>query len=168
MNSALIVLVYGSEAQFTGLLSHVLSCPVMSCHVMVLVLVLVLVLNHRGDVRCRSGYYPQQQFYPQQQAQTQMLPQFSVSGGLEVPDHPPGMKYVKTDPFGSFEVTSPDGDSLGRIKVCDEVSEYHVQSTPVTSTSYTIPAQPPSTFVKLSAYTRNLHKEKGYEITAPE
>jgi hypothetical protein len=47
----------------------------------------------------------------------QMLPQFSVNGGLEVPDHPPGMKYVKTDPFGSFEVTTPDGNSLGRVHV---------------------------------------------------
>ena len=64
------------------------------------------------------GQYPQQQsMYQQQHAQTQMLPQFSMSGGLEVPDHPPGMKWVKTDPMGSFEVTTPDGDSLGRIRV---------------------------------------------------
>jgi len=65
-----------------------------------------------------SGYYGQQPgYYAQQPAQTQMLPQFQVNGGLEVPDHPPGMKYVKTDPFGSFEVTTPDGNSLGKIKV---------------------------------------------------
>ncbi len=63
-------------------------------------------------------YYPQQQLaYAQQPAQMQMLPEFSVNGGLEVPDHPPGMKYVKTDPFGSFEVTTPDGNSLGRVHV---------------------------------------------------
>jgi len=63
-----------------------------------------------------SGYYAQQEAAPQY-APTQMLPQFSVNGGLEVPDHPPGMKYVKTDPMGSFEVTSPEGDTLGTVKV---------------------------------------------------
>ena len=50
-------------------------------------------------------------------ATTQMLPQFSVNGAMDVPDHPPGMKYVKTDPMGSFEVTSPEGDSLGTVQV---------------------------------------------------
>jgi len=79
-----------------------------------------------------SGYYPQQQVYPQQYAQTQMLPQFSVNGGLEVPDHPPGMKWIKTDPIGSFDVTSPDGDSLGRI---------HVKTLPA-------PPAPPPTIIR--------------------
>ena len=72
----------------------------------------------RASTRPPPGYYGQQPgYYAQQPAQTQMLPQFQVNGGLEVPDHPPGMKYVKTDPFGSFEVTTPDGNSLGKIKV---------------------------------------------------
>jgi len=78
-----------------------------------------------------SGYYPQE-VYPQQYAQTQMLPQFSVNGGLEVPDHPPGMKYIKTDPIGAFDVTSPDGDSLGRI---------HVKTLPA-------PPAPPPTIIR--------------------
>ena len=56
-------------------------------------------------------------FASAQPVQTQMLPQFTVNGGLEVPDHPPGMKYVKTDPMGSMEVTTPDGDSLGTVDV---------------------------------------------------
>ena len=64
-----------------------------------------------------GGTRPPPGYYAQQPARTQMLPQFQVNGGLEVPDHPPGMKYVKTDPMGSFEVTSPDGNSLGKIRV---------------------------------------------------
>jgi hypothetical protein len=43
--------------------------------------------------------------------------QFNVNGGLNVPNHPPGMPYIKTDPMGSFDVTTPNGDNIGRVSV---------------------------------------------------
>ncbi|EKX31475.1 hypothetical protein GUITHDRAFT_122336 [Guillardia theta CCMP2712] len=52
-----------------------------------------------------------------QRTLAQMLDQFHVAGAMEVPEHPPGMPYVKTDPIGSFEVTTPNGDSLGNVRI---------------------------------------------------
>lgn len=35
------------------------------------------------------------------------LSQFVVGGDLDVPEHPPGMPYIKSPPMGQFSVTSP-------------------------------------------------------------
>jgi len=48
-------------------------------------------------------------------SQTQQLGQFKMSGAIDVPTHPPGMPYVKTDPMGTMTVTNPDGDILGDV-----------------------------------------------------
>lgn len=39
-------------------------------------------------------------------SQMEALDQYNVGGSLSIPDHPPGMPYVKIPPMGEFGVTS--------------------------------------------------------------
>ena len=51
------------------------------------------------------------------EARTQQLADFQVSGAMDVPEHPPGMPYIKSPPMGEMELTGPDGESLGVVNL---------------------------------------------------
>ena len=40
---------------------------------------------------------------------------YKMSGSIDVPTHPPGMPYIKTDPMGKMAITDPDGNQLGNV-----------------------------------------------------
>eukprot|EP00960_Hanusia_phi_P067225 766577-Hanusia_phi.AAC.2 len=46
----------------------------------------------------------------------QKLSDFTVSGSIDVPEHPPGLGYIKTPPMGKVQVVGRDGSPLGSIQ----------------------------------------------------
>uniref|UniRef100_A0A7S0VU92 Uncharacterized protein n=1 Tax=Hemiselmis tepida TaxID=464990 RepID=A0A7S0VU92_9CRYP len=40
---------------------------------------------------------------------------YTVTGDVDVPEHPPGMPYVKVPPMGDVAVTDPDGNAIGHV-----------------------------------------------------
>jgi len=48
-------------------------------------------------------------------AKTTKLADFSVTGGFDVPDHPPGVPWIKAPPMGKVQLTGPSGESMGYV-----------------------------------------------------
>jgi len=40
---------------------------------------------------------------------------YKMSGAIDVPTHPPGMPYIKSDPMGKMAITDPTGNQLGDV-----------------------------------------------------
>jgi len=49
------------------------------------------------------------------EAKTQKLADYSMSGGFDVPDHPPGVPWIKAPPMGKVQLTGPSGESMGYV-----------------------------------------------------
>lgn len=48
-------------------------------------------------------------------SRSQLRQQYVMSGNIDVPQHPPGMPYVKVPPMGDVGITSPDGNQIGHV-----------------------------------------------------